>query len=172
MQVIDNIRRLPDAPILDAGCGYGRNALALATRGLSVVCVDRELMRLDMLRCFASKHPTDLRESECRLGQLYSVLSRLDATNWPFVDNCFAVIICVHFLDIALLQSFRSSLMTGGYLYIETFGGHGENYLALPKARQLHHLLRPGFDLPFYCEKKVGPSGYDAATVKLLGRKR
>src|SRR5262249_6721810 len=148
-------------PILDAGCGYGRNAPALAAQGLPVVCVDQESAQLNTLRRLASKHLTDLREPKRGLGQLYPVLARLGPSHWPFADNCFAGIICVHFLDVALLQAFRSSLIVGGYLYIETFGGHGGNYLALPRAGQLHHLLWPGFDLPFYREKKVGPAEYD-----------
>jgi predicted RNA methylase len=34
------------APILDAPCGFGRNALALAARGYDVVAVDRDIDRL------------------------------------------------------------------------------------------------------------------------------
>jgi SAM-dependent methyltransferase len=169
---VDDINHFSNKPILDAGCGYGRNALAFAARGWSVVCVDQELIRLSTLCRLASKHLAALRKSECELGLLYPVLARLGASHWPFPDNCFAGIICVHFLDVALLEAFRSSLIAGGYLYIETFGGHGGNYLSLPRAGQLHHLLSPNFDLHFYRERKVGPGGYDAVTVKLFGRKR
>jgi len=160
------------SPLLDAGCGYGRNAAALASHSLSVVCVDQKLERLNALVRLAPKHIAGLKQPTCEAGQLYPVLADLDPSRWPFGENCFAGIICVHFLNVALFGAFRASLVARGCLYIETFGGHGGNYLDLPKAGQLRDLLSKDFDLPFYREKKVGPVGYDAVTVKLFARKR
>jgi hypothetical protein len=77
----------------------------------------------------------------------------------------------VHFLDFALFENFRLSLVDGGYLYIETFGGQGGNYLDLPKAGYLKARLQDDFHFQFYREKKVGPAGCDAVTVKLAARK-
>jgi SAM-dependent methyltransferase len=172
IRIVDDIKYFSNEPILDVGCGYGRNALALAARGLSVVCVDQELIRLNTIYRLASKHLADLQRTDCEVGRLYPVLAQLGPSHWPFPDNCFAGIVCVHFLNVALFGAFLTSLMAGGLLYIETFGGHGGNYLALPRAGQLHHLLSPDFDLRLYREKKVGPAGYDAVAVKLFGRKR
>ncbi len=172
IRIAPEIKKHSNAPILDAGCGYGRNAIALAARGLSVLCVDQELERLNVLVRFAPKHIARLREPESESGHLYSVLAQLGPSHWPFRENCFGGIVCVHFLNVALFGAFQSSLVTGGYLYIETFGGHGGNYLDLPKAGQLHDLLRADFHLPFYRERKVGPEGHDAVAVKLIGRKR
>jgi hypothetical protein len=76
------------------------------------------------------------------------------------------------FSNVGLFGVFRSSLVAGGYLYIETFGGHGKNYLDLPKAGQLQGLLSKDFHLPFYRERKVGPADYDAVAVKLFAQKR
>src|SRR5262249_14824165 len=130
------------------------------------------LERLNALVRLARKHIADLRNPECELGQLYPVLAHLEPSCWPFRENCFAGIVCVHFLNVALFGAFRSSLVAGGYLYIETFGGHGGNYLDLPRAGQLHKLLQADFDLRSYRERKVGPAGYDAVTVKLFAQKR
>jgi hypothetical protein len=105
------------------------------------------------------------------MGQLYPLLTNLNQSQWPFSQNCFGAIICVHFLDTDLFDACRSSLVTGGYLYIETFGGHGGNYVDLPKAGQLHDLLSRHFRLPFYRERAVGPVGCGAVSVKLLGQK-
>ena len=69
------------------------------------------------------------------------------------------------------LRAFHSSLVSGGHLYIETFGGHGGNYLDLPKAGQLRDLLSRHFHLAVYREKPVGPPEAGAVSVKLLGRK-
>jgi 2-polyprenyl-3-methyl-5-hydroxy-6-metoxy-1,4-benzoquinol methylase len=46
---------ISDLPTLDAGCGFGRNAVALAVRGISVVCADRRLERLTALARFGPK---------------------------------------------------------------------------------------------------------------------
>jgi SAM-dependent methyltransferase len=160
------------SPLLDAGCGYGRNAVALASHGLSVVCADEKLERLNALARLAPTYLAALKQPSCEVGRLHPVLADLGPSRWPFRENCFAGIICVHFLDVELFEAFRSSLVAGGCLYIETFDGHGGNYLDLPKAGQLRDLLSKDFDLPFYREKKVGPAGYDAVTVRLFARKR
>jgi len=172
MSIVSELATDSKSPLLDAGCGYGRNAAALAARGLSVVCADQKLERLNELVRLAPKQVADLREPDCGAGQLYPVLADLDPSRWPFPENCFSGIICVHFLNVALFGAFSASLVSEGCLYIETFGGQGGNYLDLPKAGQLRDLLSKDFHLPFYREKKVGPAGYDAVTVKLLARKR
>jgi SAM-dependent methyltransferase len=46
---VDELRSLSQWPVLDAGCGFGRNAVALALRGVSVVCIDRNAHRLGTL---------------------------------------------------------------------------------------------------------------------------
>ena len=43
-------------PALDIGCGFGRNAVALAVRGISVVCADRRLECLKTLARFGPKY--------------------------------------------------------------------------------------------------------------------
>ena len=159
-------------PVLDAGCGFGRNAVALAVRGVSVVCADRRLECLKTLVRFGPKYIADQRQHECRAGNLYPMIAELKPDKWPFREGCFAGIICVHFFKIDLFEMFSTSLISGGYLYLETFGGHGQNFRELPKAGQFRELLSKNFQLHFYRENKVGPTGYDAVTVRLFARKR
>jgi hypothetical protein len=119
-------------PVLDAGCGFGRNAVALAGRGMSVVCADRRLERLTTLARFGPKYLADHRQPECKAGNLYPMLAELNPTKWPFREGCFAGIICVHYFNIDLFEMFSTSLISGGFLYLETFGGHGQNFRELP----------------------------------------
>lgn len=170
IDVADELTGLPQYPALDVGCGFGRNAIALASLGLSVVCADRDWDRLNSLIRFASIN-NSLQQFECEKGRLFPVLANLKHSQWPFSLNCFGVIICVHLLELDLFEAFHSSLVSGGHLYIETFGGHGGNYLDLPKAGQLRDLLSRHFHLEVYREKPVGPPEAGAVSVKLLGRK-
>jgi hypothetical protein len=61
-------------------------------------------------------------------------------------------------------------LMNGGHLFIETFGGHGQNFLELPKANQIRKALK-GYKLIFYDERSVGPKSQDAVVVQALAKK-
>jgi SAM-dependent methyltransferase len=172
MNFADELTQKSKWPALDAGCGFGRNAVALALRGLSVVCVDPDAERLRKLGRIAPDCINALKRPGFAVGQLHPICVRLDSLRWPFPENCFSAIICVHFIKIELFDLFRSSLVSGGHLFIETFGGHGRNYLDLPKAGQLRDLLSEHFHLPFYRERPVGPSGYGAVSAKLLAQKK
>jgi SAM-dependent methyltransferase len=161
-----------ELPVLDAGCGFGRNAVALAVQGISVVCADRRLECLKTLIRFGPKYVAERRQHEGRVGSLYPMLADLNPAKWPFRESCFAGIICVHVFNVDLFDMFCTSLISGGCLYLETFDGHGQNYLDLPQAGQLREILSKDFQLQFYREHKVGPIGYNAVTVRLLARKR
>ena len=69
------------------------------------------------------------------------------------------------------LTRFAASLVPSGHVYIETFGGHGGNYLDLPKAGQLRDWLSRHFRLVFYRERQAGPTDSGAVSVKLLAKK-
>jgi hypothetical protein len=59
----------------------------------------------------------------------------------PFGPCSFSAIICIHYPVQKILADFDNQLMGGGHLFIETFGGHGENYLELPKADEIRQAL-------------------------------
>lgn len=68
------------------------------------------------------------------------------------------------------MADFDDQLMDGGHLFIETFGGHGENYLELPRADEIRQGLK-GYKLLFYNERSVGPTSQNAVVVKALAQK-
>jgi len=153
-------------PIVDVACGSGRNALWLARLGCAVICVDKDLTRLQNQR-------QPLRR--IALGRASARLSvqQLDLVKdpWPFGPCAVGGIVNVHFLLPALFPFFEGSLSPGAYLLLETVPGCGGNYLELPKAGEIRSALRKAFDFEFYKEAKVGPRGYDAVTVQLLARR-
>jgi hypothetical protein len=94
-------------------------------------------------------------------------------STWSFLHDAFSSVVCVQFPEPEpLIDAFRRSLVRGGYLYIETFGGHGENYLDLPHAGHLKQVLENNFDLIFYREKSLGPPARGKSSAKLLARKQ
>lgn len=153
-----------DKPVLDAGCGTGRNAIALARCGLHVVCADKDRKRLARIETLAPL--------EFGAGRLMPVCSELGVDRWPYRPASFAAVVCVHFLDLALLPLIHRSLCDGGHLYIETIGGQGENHRELPEAGTLRRLLAHGFTFTFYEERRAGPERYGKRAVKLLAQKR
>jgi SAM-dependent methyltransferase len=160
-----------DGLILDVGCGLGRNAVALASHGASVVCVDRDLSRLRVLASAVPRHVSPQTVASSARGSIFPVCAEVDEATWPFVHNKFAAIICVHFLNFRLFRHFAEALVAGGYLYIETFENRGGNYLDLPRAGELRDLLAQHFSIQFYSERKAGPSERDAVTAKVLSKR-
>jgi SAM-dependent methyltransferase len=99
---------------------------------------------------------------------------QLDLINdpWPFEDESLGAIINVHFFQSRLIGIFLRSLKKGGYLFIETIGGHGGNYVDLPPHGFIKAQLADAFDIRFLKEKKVGPLQSNSSTVKLLAIKQ
>jgi hypothetical protein len=106
---------------------------------------------------------------ELESGALYPVCA--DISRWPFARNLFSAIVCVHVATEELLDLFRDGIVKDGFLYIETFGNQGRNYLDLPKAGQLQNALASDFSTLIYRERKAGPVGYDAVCATYFGQK-
>lgn len=168
----DQIASFDKALVVDAPCGYGRNAVALAAHGCTVIAIDKDRKRLAVLdeikaRCVAERTPDGVSS-----GQILTLCADLTAAGWPIAHSSVSAIICVHYLMINLIPTLVSSIRKGGYLYIETFGGQGENFRELPKAKQLSQLLSGYVDFQYYKERKVGPAEVDSVGVTLFAQRR
>lgn len=158
--------------VLDAACGYGRNARLLAECGLRVVCVDRDEKALRSLgdRRYRLWLPTKRRRlvSSPGRGQVVPVRSDLLAEGLPFASGSFSFIVNVHFTAPVIFGEFARVLKPGGYLFVETVGAQGGNYKELPAPGELRRRLAGAFELVRYVERAVRSPGTNAVTVKLL----
>jgi SAM-dependent methyltransferase len=168
----DQIASFDSGPVVDAPCGYGRNAFALARRGCTVIAIDNNRKRLATLDQVKAANLAKDPPVGVSTGGIFTVCADLTAEGWPVAPSIASAIICVHFAVVDLIPTFLSSLRDGGYLYIETFGGQGQNFRELPKANQLGELLSKQVEFRYYKERKVGPLGVDSVVVTLFARRR
>ncbi len=157
------IKDIRSAVILDIPSGSGRNALFLQALGCNVICVDNDFSRLN----------DSMKSSQmvATCGRLSPIWIDLSKGQWPFRRAAFTAIVNVHFPMSQYFDCFGYSLVSGGYLLCETFGGQGENYLQLPKPGEWKSSLERWLHLEVYEEKTVGPRYQPSVTVKLFGRK-
>jgi hypothetical protein len=148
-------------PVIDVACGAGRNAFYLAQLGCKVVCIDRDLSRLQ-------ERMPDAEVSK----RLTLIEMDLITDPWPFGEQATGGIVLVDFLDRSLFQLFERSIVTGSYLLIETISNRGGNYLELPRTGELRQAFDRSFDFCLYHEREAGPRGVNAVTVRMLGKRR
>ncbi|WP_420969325.1 class I SAM-dependent methyltransferase [Bradyrhizobium sp. B120] len=168
MQFLDQVTSSYCEPILDAPCGFGRNALALAARGYDVVAVDKDLDCLDSLKNTAAIKLDG--PKWIRSGKVFPVCADLKPSRLPFGESSFSAIVCVHYPVQEIISDLCTALKDGGWLYIETFGGQGQNYLELPRAGAIRRALE-GHKLVYYKERPVGPTHQEAVAVCALSQK-
>lgn len=170
MKFRDRITSSYGAPILDAPAGFGRNALALAALGYDVVAVDKDLDRLRSVEKSGDDIVQSTRSSNA-CGRVISVCADLASGRLPFGNSSFSAILCIHYPVQRIVSDFDAAVQKGGHIYIETFGGQGQNYLELPRAGEIRDALK-GFEFHFYKERPVGPRSHNSVVVTALVQKR
>ena len=167
LEFLDRVTSSYGEPILDAPCGFGRNALALASRGYNVIAVDNNV------DCLKSINESALSLGELQSagsGKIVTLCADLTADRLPFQKSSFSAILCIHYPVQRIIQDLCAALKDGGWLYVETFGGQGQNYLELPKLGEITQALQ-GFEQVICKEKPVGPACHSAAVVHALAQK-
>ncbi|MGD9962677.1 MAG: class I SAM-dependent methyltransferase, partial [Thermoplasmata archaeon] len=148
-----------DMLVLDAGCGDGKTAEALA-RLCEVVACDFSREALNALR--AQRDPDKVVELvECNLY------------NTPFAPEKYSAVTCVHTLShmvekdrAAAAEQLSKVLVRGGYLYVEVFGRgdmrHGKGEEVEPSS----FLRGDGIMTHYFAEGEVGAlfPGMDVVT--------
>ncbi|MGC2275396.1 MAG: class I SAM-dependent methyltransferase [Candidatus Binatus sp.] len=103
------LARVPRGVALDIAAGRGRNSLALARAGITVVAVDYSAEATRILA--ATARAADL--------AVWPVVANLD--NFHLKDKSFDAIVNINFLDRALFPNFARALRPGGVLIADTF---------------------------------------------------
>lgn len=99
----------PPGLALDVACGAGRNALALARCGFTVIAVDISWEGLQRLA----------RRGQSRSLDIHPV--HADLRQYAVPPDAFDLIINTRFLLRSLFPVFRASLRSGGLLLLETY---------------------------------------------------
>jgi SAM-dependent methyltransferase len=123
LRLLAGITFSDNATVLDAPCGFGRNTIALAARGLAVLSADIDRGRLDSLK----RAVAELESSKQSHSRIWPVCVDLGNNGWPFLESSFSAVVCVHYPVQEIIENLKASLREGGYIYIETFGGQGDN---------------------------------------------
>jgi tellurite methyltransferase len=99
-------------PVLDVACGSGRHALALATRGIATIGVDRDPLRLRDLAQRARRESLPLRLVRADLEA---------APSPPWGSSRAGALLVFRYLHRPLCAALAESLRPGGLLVYETF---------------------------------------------------
>ena len=160
------LARVPRGVALDVAAGRGRNSLALARAGMTVVAVDFSAEAMRILA--ATARTADL--------AVWPVVANLD--NFHLKDESFDAIVNINFLDRALFPKFVRALRPGGVLIADTFLvdqaaiGHPRD----PRFLLAHGELRAlagGLEVEEYREGPVTSSnGESAFRASIMARRR
>ena len=163
LEHLPHLRAAP-GPVLDLACGAGRNALAAARAGCTVIGLDRNAAALAQLcaRAHAARTAVQAVRADVETGH-----------GIPFAPQSFGAVLVFHFLFRPLAPEITRLLRPGGWLLYETFTTAQRTLPGGP--RNPNFLLHPG-ELP-----RLFPTltpihhaeitSHSHATARLLARK-
>ena len=169
---LDRVREASQhGPVADLACGRGRNALALAERGVPAIGVDRNAGFLAELRAA---------DSAGRVALVRADLEN-EAGALPLRAGSCGAVLVFRYLHRPLAPAIEAALAPGGWLLYETFTtaqrAHGwgptrDAFLLQPGELPT---LFPGLEVGEYREGDVPSPGDDErpeAVAQLLARRR
>ena len=113
----------PGAPVLDAGCGRGRNVFCLSQAGFVVYACDLSPVAISVVKARAQ-----------RIDATAS-FQIADLAYMPYPGNFFAAVVCVHVLPYhykagiaRVVRELRRVLRPGGWLYFDLLGCDDAEY--------------------------------------------
>lgn len=163
MKFVNYILRIKGYPILDAPCGFGRHSFLLASLGCEVICVDINQDALDYISEWQKKFKF--------AKALTTIKIDLEKDKWCLEKESVGAIVNIHYYKLDLIDKFTTSLMSGGFLYLETPSSHGGNYIDLPTKNSIRIKLGPHFKILFYRENKTGPTALNRVTVRVFAQR-
>jgi SAM-dependent methyltransferase len=142
-------RFVPDASLLDIGCGEGRHSFAAARMGFAVTAIDYEPLALRRARRFArSKQFNGIAFREANVFSL------------PFPDSCFDVVLdygCFHHQKKADWPQYKSSLLRvlkpAGFYLLSVFS---PNFRFFQGSRRSWHIAHGAYRRRFRRKEIVG----------------
>lgn len=152
-------------PVLDLACGAGRNGLALARQGLSLVFADRSATALESVQ-------QQLIESDLS-ARVWQVDLEQPQSN-PLADLTCSALICFRYLHRPLFPAIRKIVIPGGLVVYQTFTvdqsqfGRPHNPDYLLRAGELKHQFRDWEQLHYFEGVLQDPS---RAVAQIVTRK-
>jgi len=160
------LARMPRGIVLDVAAGRGRNALAMARAGISVVAVDWSVPAMLALGADARAE---------RLA-VWPIVANLDT--FHLKSESLDAVVNINFLDRALFPNFSRALRPGGVLIAETFLidqasiGHPSNPRFLLGHGELRELVA-GLEIKDYREGLVNyPDGARAFRASVVAKRK
>lgn len=137
--------------LLDLACGRGRHARLFASRGASVVAVDRDAAAI---------------ESLAAIPNVTARILDLEGANWPLAGEAFDAIVVSNYLHRPRLHALLDLLAPDGLLLYETFAAGNE---AFGRPSNPAFLLVPE-ELLALCHGRLDVIAFEQGHVRTGGR--
>lgn len=166
---INNIKKIviPNKPILDIACGYGRNGGFLAYKDCRVVFIDNDI---DCLRYIQKGKDLSI-YGDVKTDNIQVLYKNLNLGKLPFPNDSVGGIIDIHYYNPLLIREMIRVLDVGGFFCFESISARGQNIFELPDYNFIKSKLN-NFEIISYFERKVMPDEFCKSVVKIFAIKQ
>lgn len=166
LEYID-LNKLPEGPIVDLACGYGRNGAFFVQKKYDVIFIDNSKECLDFI------NKSDNVAYNGNIDKKFVKTILLDLTNeWILLEESIAGFILVDYYNPILLEKINSSLKRNGFIYIETIKAHKGNVENLPVYKSIiQFFIEKQYKIIYYKERPVYNENKIVSSVTLFAYK-